>query len=170
MAAPVFPRDPEPRQAGVVVCEGQRHGVTASERLLGAWLEDTARDHGRALGSLTYVLLSDDELLELNRRYLAHDTLTDIITFDGGEGNAVGGESAVDGECYISVDRVRENARVYGQPAESELLRVMVHGLLHLCGFADGSTGERLGMRQAENRALTRVPPGERLVTLRAVG
>ena len=100
--------------------------------------------------SLTYVFCSDDYLLEINQQYLKHDFYTDIITFDLSPSK----EAAVVGEIYISIDRVRENARGMGVTIQKELLRVILHGALHLCGYKDKSAGEKIAMRKAEDRYL----------------
>ena len=113
------------------------------------WLMRVAKSHRRTIASLTYVFVSDKRLLEMNRRFLDHNTLTDIITFplDAAKGS-------VAGEIYISVDRVKENAVEFGVPYSNELARVMAHGLLHLCGFKDKSAKEQAVMRRQEEKAL----------------
>ncbi|HTE23874.1 rRNA maturation RNase YbeY [Flavitalea sp.] len=100
--------------------------------------------------SLTYVFCSDDYLLDINQQYLKHDFYTDIITFDLGSGKG----SAVVGEIYISIDRVRENAKTIGVTIQHELLRVIFHGALHLCGYKDKSANSAALMRKAEDRYL----------------
>ena len=127
---------------------------------LGVWLRAVATQRGYALHRLTYVLVSDDALHAMNVEYLAHDTLTDIITFDLRDDPSA---AVVEGECYISLDRVRDNAAAFGElaratrledPVEEELQRVMAHGLLHLCGLGDKSPAEAAAMRAAEDAAL----------------
>ena len=93
------------------------------------WLAELAKSHGKKLGDVNYIFCDDDYLLQLNLQYLQHDTLTDIITFDYVEG------TRLNGDIYISVERVRENAGIFGVTFEEELLRVIAHGLLHLCGL-----------------------------------
>jgi rRNA maturation RNase YbeY len=88
--------------------------------------------------------MTDDELLRLNKDYLNHDTYTDIITFD------LSGVEGIEGEIYISLERVLENAMVFGVSAKEELLRVMFHGVLHLMGYKDKSTKDQVAMREAE--------------------
>lgn len=114
-----------------------------------AWLLRVAGRHGREVLALTYVAVTDAALHRLNVDYLGHDTLTDVITFDlGGEGRRV------EGECYISLERVRENAATYAVPVLEEFARVAAHGLLHLCGLGDKTPAEQTAMRAAEDAAL----------------
>lgn len=115
------------------------------------WLQRVAVDHGHSINELTYVLLTDDALLDYNRRYLGHDEYTDVITFDGQTG------TGVSGDILISYDRVRENARTYGVSAQHELRRVMVHGLLHLLGHSDKTIPLREAMRAQEDMYLARL-------------
>ncbi|HYF32421.1 MAG TPA: rRNA maturation RNase YbeY [Chitinophagaceae bacterium] len=100
--------------------------------------------------ALSIIFCSDDYLLDINRQYLDHDSYTDIITFNLAEPG-----EPVNGEIYISVDRVRENARVAGVSFAQELHRVMFHGVLHLCGLNDSTTTQKRSMTRAENRLLT---------------
>lgn len=113
------------------------------------WLGAVAAKRGYSIKSLTYVFCSDEYLLKMNKDYLQHDYYTDIITFPLDEIHNV-----VNGEGYISVDRVRENGKENGVTFASELKRVMVHGLLHLMGENDKSSEEEAKMRLAENEAL----------------
>lgn len=101
---------------------------------------------GCPLRSLNYIFCSDERLLEINRQYLQHDYYTDIITF---ELSAPG--EPVEGEIYISIDRVRENARLVNDTLKRELLRVIFHGALHLCGYRDKSKKEQALMRNKED-------------------
>ncbi|MFM2016366.1 MAG: rRNA maturation RNase YbeY [Bacteroidota bacterium] len=114
-----------------------------------AWLKRIAKSHSFSIDSLVYVFKSDDGLLAMNRQFLNHNTLTDIITFPG---DAPSG--AVAGEIYISIDRVRENAKEFDEHFKDELSRVMAHGLLHLCGFKDKTTAQAKRMRLEEKKAL----------------
>ena len=116
---------------------------------LKAWVLATARQHNKSVGQLTYIFVSDEALLEMNRQHLQHNYFTDIITFDLSEGGGMVGE------LYISVDRVRENAKTLGVSFIQEMRRVMVHGLLHLCGFRDKTGAETIAMREAEDMALS---------------
>ena len=115
-----------------------------------AWLQSVASEYGRVIKRLSYVFLSDNALLELNRLHLNHDTFTDIITFDLAA--TIG--AAIEGECYISVDRVKDNATSFGVSYQDEVHRVMVHGLLHLTGLGDKTDSEVRAMRAAEDAAL----------------
>ena len=99
------------------------------------------------LSSLTYIFCSDDELLEINRQFLKHDYYTDIITFNLAPKNA-----PIEGEIYISIDRVKENALQIGTTITEELHRVIFHGALHLCGYKDKSKVDITEMREAEDR------------------
>lgn len=120
--------------------------------LVRTWLQELAETHEHELAGLSYVFCSDEHLLTMNRSFLSHDYYTDIITFPLDETPAV-----VSGECYISVDRVRDNAKQLGVTFAEELHRVMAHGLLHLLGYGDKSPAEERSMRQEENKALTRL-------------
>jgi len=112
------------------------------------WLNAVAREEGRGIASLNYVLMDDQTLLGYNRQYLDHDELTDVITFPYGEG------VMLEGEVLISLDRVKDNARDHHTTTADELRRVMVHGLLHLCGHRDKLVREGKAMRVLEERYL----------------
>lgn len=113
------------------------------------WLVGVASGYGRRIGDLVYLFCNDEKILEVNRKFLAHDYFTDIITFDYTEGRKVGGD------IYISLETVRTNAQEFDTTFDDELLRVIVHGLLHLCGLKDKSPEEREIMEEAENNALS---------------
>jgi rRNA maturation RNase YbeY len=114
------------------------------------WIVEVVRKEGRKAGSLTYVFCDDDYLLNLNKTYLNHDTLTDIITFDYSKelGN-------ISGDMFISVPTVTDNAGQLGVSFEAEMHRVIIHGLLHLLGYNDKEGGERALMRDTENYYLS---------------
>ncbi|MBK8701625.1 MAG: rRNA maturation RNase YbeY [Saprospiraceae bacterium] len=113
------------------------------------WLEKTASHYGATISSLNYIFCSDEYLLEINQTYLDHNYYTDIITFPFKQGKVV------EGDIFISVDRVKENAAEFSAADEkSEMLRVMAHGLLHLIGFTDKDEEAEAKMRSAENKAL----------------
>ncbi|MDE7406810.1 MAG: rRNA maturation RNase YbeY [Muribaculaceae bacterium] len=112
------------------------------------WLRNVAELHNRRLGTLTYIFCNDSKILEVNRKFLNHDYFTDIITFDYSRGKLVSGD------LYISLDTVATNAVLVNATYASELHRVIVHGLLHLCGINDKGPGEREIMEQHENEAL----------------
>lgn len=113
------------------------------------WLTTVARSHGYDFGSVSYRFCDDDEILTANRQFVNHDYYTDIITFDYTR------SGRVNGDILISLDTVRSNAEMLAIPYERELLRVIAHGVLHLCGINDKSPDERAVMEQAENDALT---------------
>ncbi|PKG43547.1 rRNA maturation RNase YbeY [Psychroflexus sp. MES1-P1E] len=109
------------------------------------WLLSVIESEQKTLGELTYVFCSDEYLLDINQTYLQHDTLTDIITFDYTDGDSISTE------IYISIDRVKENAKEFGVDFEKELKRVMAHGVLHCCGYKDLTEEEKDLMRAKEN-------------------
>ncbi len=109
------------------------------------WLQDVINAEGFECGDLNLIFVSDEKLLEMNREYLNHDYLTDIITFDYTFKNVV------HGELYISIDRVKDNATMLNEPYERELKRVCVHGVLHLCGYKDKEDADIIEMRAKEN-------------------
>ncbi len=112
------------------------------------WLDAVALSENKSFGDLSYVFCTDDFLLEINQKYLNHDTLTDIITFDYCE------DDFIHGEIYISVDRVKDNAKDFVVSFDDELLRVMSHGLLHLIGFGDKTDIEKSTMRLKEDEKI----------------
>ncbi len=112
------------------------------------WVKQVAQFHGKRVGEVSYIFCDDEKILEVNRQYLQHDYYTDIITFDYTEGNRIAGD------LFISLDTVRTNAEQFKQPYERELHRVIIHGILHLCGINDKGPGEREVMEQHENEAL----------------
>ncbi len=118
------------------------------EALLRQWIEKVIEGAGCHLVQLNYIFCSDEYLYRLNVEYLDHDTYTDIITFPYAE------PPAVHGDLFISVERVRDNARELGVPFEDELHRVMIHGVWHLCGQGDKTEAEAQAMRQREDEAL----------------
>ncbi|MCG5643999.1 rRNA maturation RNase YbeY [Flavobacteriaceae bacterium LSUCC0859] len=112
------------------------------------WLLAIADSEGYELGELAYIFCSDNYLLKLNQDYLKHDTLTDIITFDYVSGNLISGD------VYISLERVADNAKEFGVSEPEELLRVMAHGLLHLCGYKDKTIEDQTLMTKKENEKI----------------
>jgi rRNA maturation RNase YbeY len=118
------------------------------EMIYTKWLELVAESESKTIGEISYVFCSDEFLLKINQDYLDHDTFTDIITFDYCE------EGLINGEIYISTDRVKENASSFGVSLINELQRVMAHGLLHLCGYGDKSEAEAQLMRDKENEKI----------------
>ncbi len=110
-----------------------------------AWLNEVAKQEGKKILELSYVFCSDDYLLQINREYLNHDTLTDIVTFDNSED-----PKKIEGDIFISIDRVKENGEKLGT-SETELERVMVHGLLHLLGYKDKKKEDKALMTEKED-------------------
>lgn len=113
-----------------------------------AWIKAVAATYGRKVGDVGYMFVSDEKILEVNREYLGHDYYTDVITFDYDE------DDIVSGDVVISLDTVRSNAELFGKEYDDELHRVIIHGILHLCGINDKWPGEREIMEAAENKAL----------------
>lgn len=116
-----------------------------------AWIKEVAAAHGRKVGDVGYMFVDDEKILEVNREYLGHDYYTDIITFDYDEGDVI------NGDLVISLDTVRSNAELFGKPYDEELHRVIIHGILHLCGINDKGPGEREIMEAEENKALEKL-------------
>ena len=112
------------------------------------WIKAVAATYEKRVGEIAYIFCPGEKILEVNRQYLQHDYYTDIITFDYCEGNRLSGD------LFISLDTVRTNAEQFGSDYETELHRVIIHGILHLCGINDKGPGEREIMEEAENRAL----------------
>ena len=113
-----------------------------------AWIKAVAATYGRKVGEIGYMFVDDEKILEVNREYLGHDYYTDVITFDYDE------DDTVSGDIVISLDTVRTNAEQFGKSYDDELHRVIIHGILHLCGINDKGPGEREIMEAAENKAL----------------
>ncbi len=116
------------------------------------WLLDLARKEGFDISNLNYVFCTDNYLHQINVDYLQHDTLTDIITFDQSEE-----ENTIEGDIFISIERVKENAKLESVSMRKELLRVLVHGLLHLIGYDDKSASLKKKMREKEDYYLNRL-------------
>lgn len=112
------------------------------------WIAAVARTHNRIIGPLTYIFCDDPKIIEVNRQFLNHDYFTDIITFDYSHGRMISGD------MFISLDTVLSNSEMVGAPYERELHRVIIHGVLHLCGINDKGPGEREIMESFENKAL----------------
>ncbi len=116
------------------------------------WIIEVARQHGQRVGCLTYVFCDDEYILKTNREFLGHDYYTDIITFDYTNSRHIAGD------MVISLDTVSSNAEMLKAPYQTELMRVIIHGVLHLCGINDKGPGEREIMEQHENDALALLP------------
>jgi probable rRNA maturation factor len=117
--------------------------------LLRKWLKALANSQEADIDELNYLFVGDETLLQVNLEYLQHHTYTDIITFDNSEP-----DNNIEGDIYISLERVTENAKIYRATAEKELVRVMAHGLLHLLGFNDKTAKEKKAIRLAEEDAI----------------
>ena len=114
-----------------------------------AWIEAVAEKHGKTVGELYYYFCSDDKLLEINRERLGHDFYTDIVTFP-----LTDCETVLSSEFCISTNRIKENAETFGRSYESELHRVIIHGVLHLIGFDDHTEEDEKEMREKEEESL----------------
>lgn len=119
-----------------------------NKRLLKSWIAKVADSYRLKTGELAYVFCSDDRILEVNKEFLQHDYYTDIITFDYCEGDTISGD------MYISVDTVRTNSELYSTSFINEMHRVIIHGVLHLCGLKDKAPDDEKKMREAEAKAL----------------
>ncbi len=118
------------------------------KRKITQWLKQVADEEGKKIGNLYYIFVGDEKILEINRQFLQHDYYTDIITFDDSAGDTLSGE------MYISIDTVRSNSEDYQSDFRNELFRVIVHGVLHLCGYKDKTANEQKQMRAAEAKCL----------------
>lgn len=116
--------------------------------LMQRWIAEVATAHQRKLGDIAYIFCDDEKIIEVNRQFLNHDYFTDIITFDYSAGKKISGD------MFISLDTVRTNAELFGSTYNNELLRVIIHGILHLCGIEDKGPGQREIMEAEENKAL----------------
>ena len=128
-------------------CEGVRMPAI-KRRETTAWIRRVAATYGKKVGDIGYMFVDDEKILEVNKQYLGHDYYTDIITFDYCE------DDTHNGDLVISLDTVRSNAEKFHKEYDEELHRVIIHGVLHLCGINDKGPGEREIMEAAENRAL----------------
>ncbi|MFA6767480.1 MAG: rRNA maturation RNase YbeY [Parabacteroides sp.] len=112
------------------------------------WIKTVAQSYGKRTGEISYIFCSDEKIIDVNRQYLKHDYYTDIITFDYTNG------SKISGDIFISLDTVKSNSEIFQTPYEQELLRTIIHGILHLCGINDKGPGEREIMEKNEDKAL----------------
>ena len=122
--------------------------ILDNEEQFSSWLSEVIISENKLEGEINYIFCDDDYLLEINQQYLDHDTLTDIISFDYSIGNDL------HGDIFISIDRVRENAQDFNVSFQDELKRVMVHGVLHYCGYKDKSDDDEKLMRQKEEEKM----------------
>jgi rRNA maturation RNase YbeY len=123
----------------------------SNESTTKSWIKKVIVNEGFLLTSLNYIFCSDRFLHSINLKYLQHDTLTDIITFDLNESN----DNLIEGEIYISIDRVKENAEKYSHNFNNELLRIIIHGALHLMGYNDNTSQQKEEMRKKEEACLS---------------
>jgi len=121
-----------------------------NESMIAEWLENVAADEEKSIVGLNYIFCSDSYLHDMNLEYLKHDTFTDIITFDMSENKA-----EIEGDIFVSIERVSENASSFKSELNAELNRVLVHGLLHLIGYNDKTENEVLVMRKKEDASLS---------------
>jgi len=117
-------------------------------RIIKSWIKQVIESYGLKLGNLCYIFCNDDKILDVNNQYLKHNYYTDIITFDYVD------QGIVSGDMFISVDTVKSNSELFKTSYIDELHRVVIHGVLHLCGLKDKSEKDEILMRQAENKAL----------------
>lgn len=120
-------------------------------RMVQRWIRSVAADYGFSVGEITYIFCSDEKELEVNREFLGHDYYTDVITFDYSTADVV------NGDIFISLDTVRSNAEMVGATYADELLRIIIHGVLHLTGQADKTPETRAEMTRKENLALAKI-------------
>ena len=118
------------------------------KRKTNVWIKTVAEKYDKKIGEIAYIFCDDAKILEVNKTYLQHDYFTDIITFDYCEG------VVLNGDIFISLDTVRTNAQEFGVTFENELHRILIHGILHLCGQEDKTPEARLEMTRKENEAL----------------
>ncbi len=127
------------------------HGVEMPQinpELMKRWIVAVAQGFDKSVGNISYIFCNDDEILDVNRQFLQHDYYTDIITFDYSK------RLRIHGDIFISLDTVRSNAEQLGVPYDRELRRVIIHGILHLCGVDDKAPGQREIMEGFENQSL----------------
>ena len=120
------------------------------ERKVTKWIKSVAADYGFAVGNIHYIFCSDERELAVNREFLGHDYYTDVITFDYSTA------STLNGDIFISLDTVRSNAEMVGVPFEQELLRIIIHGVLHLTGQGDKTPETKVQMTEKEEKALAK--------------
>ncbi len=118
------------------------------QRTTTRWICRVAQQYGRRVGDINYIFVGDEEILRINRQFIGHDYYTDHIGFDYCQGTILSGDT------YISLDTVATNAEKFGADFEHELLRVVIHSILHLCGIDDQTPAQRAQMQEAEDRAL----------------
>ena len=115
------------------------------------WIDSCIKNENMSTGNINYIFVSDNYLLKINKQYLGHDYYTDIITFDYCK------DGIVNGDIFLSIPRIMENAKIFNQDFYTELFRVMIHGILHLTGFQDKTEAEKKQMREKEEEALKKL-------------
>lgn len=135
--------------ANIIIANHDVNTIVRGKRNIYSWLNKVAILENKTIQSLNIILCSDEFLLSMNQKHLNHDYYTDVITFDLSEKTTL-----IEGEIYISIDRVKENAKLLNQPFIDELHRVIVHGLLHLCGYKDKTQPQQKLMRKKEDEYL----------------
>ena len=120
-----------------------------NEEVYSKWISEVILSENKSEGEINYIFCDDEYLLEINQQYLDHDTLTDIISFDYSRGNEI------HGDVYISIERVKENAVDFNVSFEEELKRVLVHGVLHYCGYKDKTESDEQLMRSKEDEKIS---------------
>ena len=135
-------------QDGIINFYSENNFVLEDEEVYRKWIERVISSEGKRLGEVSYIFCDDDYLLDINQRFLNHDTFTDIISFDDSLGNLL------NGDIYISTERVSENAHEYNEDFETELKRVLIHGILHYCGYKDKSEVDSALMRKKESEKI----------------
>ncbi len=123
----------------------------AQKTAIRRWVKESAKAEGFKIGEISIIFCSDSYLLDINKRYLNHHTFTDIVTFDNSEET-----DTISGDIFISIDRIRENAAKFGVAEREELCRVIIHGILHLCGYGDKEKQEKAMMTEKEDFYLSR--------------
>lgn len=119
------------------------------KRVISKWIKTVAQSYEKQVGEIAYLFCNDEKILEINNEYLQHDYFTDIITFDYTEG------IVINGDIFISLDTVKTNSEKFSTQYDEELYRVIIHGILHLCGINDKAPGEQEYMTECENKALS---------------
>ena len=118
------------------------------KRKISNWIKQIAETYEKRVGEVSYIFCSEEKILQVNKEYLSHDYITDVITFDYSE------NKTISGDIFICIETVRSNATEYKSTFIEELYRVMIHGILHLCGLSDKTGKERANMRKKEFEAL----------------
>ena len=121
------------------------------EAEVSAWVRQVATSFKKVVGDINYIFVDDETMLDINRRFIGHDYYTDHIGFDYSK------DDSLSGDIYISLDTVRSNAKLFSVTFDQELRRIIIHGLLHLCGLRDKTDQERTQMQQAEDQALAKM-------------